>query len=96
MQCFRLETERLATMKSDMPVSSPFSKTNLIPIEVGYSTEGLITGLRLPDGQIILNFDKNTNLAVLKAIATITQSEIVNVKGTWTFTPHVEGGEDDE
>jgi hypothetical protein len=44
--------------------------------------------LRKADGNIIINFDQSTSYATLKQIARITQTEIVQVRGTWTFLPN--------
>ena len=79
----------------DMPATSPFSKSKLTPIAPGesYSEEGLITGLRTPNGDVLLNFDKNTKLSLLAEIARVLKAELITVKGTWTFTPHTEEDE---
>lgn len=68
--------------------SSPFHKTKFHSISDIYTTEGLLFGLRSADGNIVINFDQNTSYSTLVQIARITQTEIVQVKGTWTFLPH--------
>lgn len=71
-----------------MKDSSPFHQTKFHPIGDIYTTEGLLFGLRKADGNIIINFDQSTSYATLKQIARITQTEIVQVRGTWTFLPN--------
>jgi hypothetical protein len=67
--------------------SSPFHQTEFQDIEHDYVKPGILFGLKKPDGTILVNFDHNTSYATLKQIAKITACEIVNVHGTWTFTP---------
>jgi hypothetical protein len=71
-----------------MKDSSPFHQTKFHPIGDIYTTEGTLFGLRKSDGSIIINFDQNTSYATLVQIARITQTEIVQVRGTWTFLPN--------
>ena len=58
-----------------------------------YKKQGLITGLRLPSGQVLLNFEQSTRYGVIKELAVVLKAEVVTVKGTWTFVPDKE--EDD-
>jgi hypothetical protein len=67
--------------------SSPFAKTQFHPIGDIYTKEGLLFGLRKPNGEIVINFDHSTSYSRLKDIARITGCEIVTVKGQWTFIP---------
>ena len=67
--------------------TSPFQKTELLPIEESYSKKASLFGLRKPDGSIIINYDHNTRYGRLKEIADMIGCEVVTVKGTWTFTP---------
>ena len=67
--------------------ASPFHQTEFQPIDEEYVKPGILFGLKRPDGNILVNFDHNTNYATLRQIARITNCEIVNVHGTWTFTP---------
>lgn len=80
----------------DISPTSPFQKTNLVPIEEEYSYEATCFGLKLPTGQVVINFDQNTKYSMLKDIARIMSAEVVNVKGTWTFTPAKKEDENDE
>lgn len=73
--------------------NSPFQQTNLIAIEESYSYEATLFGLRMPSGKVVINFDHRTKYSVLKDIARITSSEVVQVKGTWTFEPAVDNSE---
>ncbi len=74
--------------------NSPFQQTNLVPIENEYSYDASLFGLRMPSGKIVINFDQSTKYSVLKDIARITGSELVTVKGTWTFVPAVDNSEE--
>lgn len=67
--------------------SSPFSKTEFHPIGDIFTKDGVLFGLKKPNGEIIINFDHNTKYSKLKDIARITNCEIVTVKGQWTFIP---------
>ena len=58
-----------------------------------YQKQGLITGLRLPSGQVLLNFEQSTRYGVIKELADVLKAEVITVKGTWTFVPDKE--EDD-
>lgn len=71
-----------------------FSKAQLETLTGPHSYESAITGLRLPSGEIIVNFKQETNYGLLKEVAGILGAEIVTVKGTWTFTPTLQ--EEDE
>lgn len=77
------------------PATSPFAKTEFVDINESYSKEGLITGMQLPDGRILLNFDHNTKTSVVAEIAKLIGAKVVVVKGTWTFTPAVEEDDDE-
>lgn len=68
--------------------SSPFHQTKFFPIGNIYTEDGVLFGLRKPDGDIIINFDQRTSFSTLKQIARLTDTEIVQVRGTWTFLPH--------
>ena len=69
--------------------SSPFHQTKFVPIENVYSAEGTLFGLRSKkDGSIIINFNQSTAYSQLVVIARLTNCEIVQVHGTWTFLPH--------
>lgn len=68
--------------------SSPFHQTKFHSISDIYTTEGILFGLRSPDGNIVINFDQSTSYSTLVQIARLTQTEIVQVKGTWTFLPN--------
>lgn len=68
--------------------SSPFSKTQFFPVGDIFTKEGLLFGLKKPDGQIIINFDHGTSYQKLKDIARITGCELVTVRGQWTFFPN--------
>ena len=70
--------------------NSPFEKINFVPIEQSYSYEATVFGLRMPTGNIIINFNPGTRYGLLKQIADQLGAEIVNVKGTWSFEPSVE------
>lgn len=72
------------------PASSPFSKTDLQPIETQYSKRSSHMGLELPGGQVLINFNDGTSHAMLKAIAAQLGAKIVTVKGTWVFHPDTE------
>jgi hypothetical protein len=67
--------------------SSPFSRTDFHPLGDIYTKEGILFGLRKPNGEIVINFDHNTHYQKLIDIARITGCEIVTVKGQWTFIP---------
>lgn len=71
-----------------MKDSSPFHQTKFHPIGDIYTTEGILFGLRQPNGNIVINFDQNTSYSTLVQIARITGTEIVQVRGTWTFLPN--------
>jgi hypothetical protein len=67
--------------------SSPFSKTQFHPIGDIYTKEGLLFGLKKPNGEIVINFEQSTRYPELIKIARITGCEIVTVRGQWTFIP---------
>lgn len=68
--------------------SSPFHQTDFHPIGDIYTIDGTLFGLKQPNGNILVNFDQNTSYGKLVQIARITNCEIVQVQGTWTFLPH--------
>lgn len=78
-----------------MANSSPFSKTKFHPIEQPYSYEATVPGFRMPDGNIVINFDPNTKHSMLVDIARILGAELVSVKGTWHFDPLKESAENE-
>lgn len=80
----------------DINPTSPFQQTKLIPIEEEYSYEATVFGLKLPNGTVVINFDQNTKFSMLKDIARVMSAEVVNVKGSWTFTPAKKEDEDEE
>lgn len=67
--------------------SSPFSGTNLIPVEQEYSYQAKLMALKLPNGNLIINYNHSTKKSVLQEMARIMGAEFVLVPGTWTFTP---------
>lgn len=67
--------------------SSPFSRTDFHPLGDIYTKDGLLFGLKKPNGEIIINFDQGTHYSKLLDIARITGCEIVVVHGQWTFIP---------
>ena len=69
------------------PPTSPFSKTEFHNIKDVYVKEGVVFGLLQSTGQIIVNFDHQTNYGTLQQIAKLTNCTIVRIPGTWTFTP---------
>lgn len=79
------------------PATSPFTKTELVPIAPGdtYSKKGAITGLQMSDGKVLLNFEQSTAYGFLKQMAGLLNAEIITVKGTWTFTPETDDSNDD-
>jgi hypothetical protein len=79
----------------DLHPSSPFARTDLVPIDEDYSKKGLITGLYLPDGRILLNFESTSSVALINEIARTLGAKVVTVQGTWTFTPDRHDDEND-
>ena len=51
------------------------------------SREGYLSGLKLPDGSLILNMNEKTSAATLALYRDQLSAETIIVKGTWTFTP---------
>lgn len=74
------------------PATSPFATSKLLPIEDEYKKEGKLMGLRLPTGEILINYEHGTKNSVIAEIAKVLKAEVVVVSGTWTFTPHKEAG----
>ena len=66
---------------------SPFSKTDLQPIEDVYEKRGSLMGLRLPNGKVLLNYEHGTKNSLLADIAKQIGAETIVVKGTWKFIP---------
>lgn len=64
---------------------SPFSNTDLKTITEPVIQEGRHLGIRLETGDILCNFNSNTNYAMLSLMAKHVHGEVVVVKGTWTF-----------
>ena len=75
---------------------SPWSETDFRPIGDIYTIKGLLFGLKDKDGNILINFQRNTSYSTLKDIARVLQCELVQVHGTWMFTPDREVGEINE
>lgn len=73
-----------------IPPTSPFSKVNFHEFGT-YTKRASHLALRLSDGTIKINFDDGTSFALLKQITNIIPgSEVITVKGTWTFEPDTE------
>jgi hypothetical protein len=67
--------------------SSPFSQPDLIPITQEYSRKAKLMAIKLPDGNIIIDYNHSTKKSVLQDMARVMGAEFVLVSGTWTFTP---------
>lgn len=67
--------------------SSPFSQTEFIPFNEPVSKRAKHSAIKTADGQILINFNDGTSYAMLKMIAKTVGAELIQVSGTWTFTP---------
>ena len=75
--------------------TSPFEKTQLLPIEEGFSKKGVLMGLLLPNGKILLNYEHGTKNSTMAEIARVLNATQIVVQGTWTFTPDLLDEEDE-
>lgn len=65
---------------------SPFQTYQLIPIG-NYSKPGSRRALKLPNGDLMFNFDDEISGQMLGLIRSQLNAEIIVVHGLWTFTP---------
>lgn len=77
--------------------NSPFSESNFVDLETGELVrKATLSGLRLPDGRIIVNLHSNTSQELLNAFSKILSAEQVLVKGRWVFEPEREEENDSD
>lgn len=68
--------------------NSPWNESHFVDLTSGELTkEGTLSGLRLPDGKILVNLHSNTSQELLNTFAKLFGAEQVLVKGTWEFRP---------
>lgn len=66
--------------------NSPFGQTQFEALGE-FQRKGSHTGLLLPDGQVLINFNENTSHSVLVGIAKALHADLITVTGTWSFVP---------
>lgn len=76
--------------------NSPWNKSEFVDLETGtLRKDGVLSGLRLPDGKILANMHDNTSEELLNAFAKLFNAEKVLIKGSWVFEPERESEDED-